>query len=78
MITDIQRRNRILKKIYRIPKDKLRELDEFLSKLEEDVNHKSQILSFAGSWKDIDQSVFDTFTKDLISNRKKNRKRIDE
>jgi DNA replication initiation complex subunit (GINS family) len=78
MITDIQRRNQILRRINRIPKDKLKELEEYISKLEHAVGRNNKTLSFAGAWKDIDESVFDDFTEKLIRNRQKNRPRIDE
>ena len=77
MITDTQRRNQILRRISRIPKDKLMELDDYVSKLEEDNNNKKRTLSFAGAWHDIDNSVFDDLTNNLINNRQKNRRRID-
>jgi hypothetical protein len=78
MITDTQRRMQILRKVNRIPVDKLKELDEFVSKLEEGIVTKSKALSFAGSWRDIDDTVFDELTNNLISNRQRNRRRIDE
>lgn len=78
MITDTQIRNQILKRISRIPKEKLRELDEYVSKLEQGISKKSRVLSFAGAWKDIDDSTFDDLTKNLISNRQKNKQRIHE
>jgi|GEM_PF-477082 len=78
MITDIQRRNQILRRISRIPKDKLKELDEFVSKLEQEINKKNKTLSYAGTWQDIDNEVFDDLTKNIIAKRQKNRRRIDE
>lgn len=78
MITDTQRRNQILRKINRIPTDKLKELDDFVSKLEQGIIQKSKTLSFAGAWSDIDDTVFNDLTHDLISNRQRNRRRIDE
>jgi len=60
MITDIQRRNQILRRI------------------NHNVGRNNKTLSFAGAWKDIDESVFDDFTEKLIRNRQKNRPRIDE
>lgn len=77
MITDIQRRNQILRKISRIPKDKLKELDDYISKLEQGTINENRTLSFAGSWQDIDNSIFEE-TDNLISNRQKNRRRINE
>jgi len=75
MITDTQKRQMILKKIYRMPSDKLKELDEFLSKLDKEISKKTKTLSFAGSWQNIDDSVFSDFTENLINNRQRNRRR---
>ena len=78
MITETQRRNQILRRINRIPKDKLKELDDYVSKLEQNISKKSRTLSFAGAWQDIDDSVFDDLTSKLISNRQRNRRRIND
>ncbi len=78
MITDTQRRNQILRRISRIPKDRLKELDEYVSKLEQENNNKKRTLSFAGAWHNIDDSVLDDLTDNLIKNRQNNRRRIDE
>ena len=78
MITDTQRRNQILRRISRIPKDKLKELDDYVSKLELESGKKPNTLSFAGAWQDIDESTFNELTGNLISNRQKNRRRINE
>jgi hypothetical protein len=71
-------RNRILKRISSIPENKLKQLDDYISKLEKKENTPSGNLSFAGSWKDIDNSVFEEFTTNLVKNRTKNRSRINE
>jgi hypothetical protein len=78
MITDAQRRNQIIRRISRIPKVRLKELDEYVANLEQEVNQKSRTMSFAGAWHDIDDSTFDDLTKNLISGRRKSRRRIDE
>ncbi len=78
MITDTQQRQQILRKIYRIPNEKLKELEDFISKLEPENNRKDRILSFAGSWKNIDDIVFIELTENLISNRERNKRRTDE
>lgn len=78
MITDRQIRNKILRKIRRIPSDKLKDLDDFISKLGEKSEDKSKVLSYAGSWRDIDDSTFQDFTDNLIRNRQRNKRRIDE
>ncbi len=78
MITDTQRRTQILRKINRIPVDKLKELDDFVSKLEEGVIPKSKTISFVGVWRDIDDTVFNDLTNELINHRQRSRRRIDE
>lgn len=72
-ITDTQKRQQILRRIYRIPNEKLKELEDFISKLEPDNNKKDRILSFAGSWQNMDDSVFIELTENLISNRQRNK-----
>ncbi len=78
MITDTMKRNQLLKRINRIPEDKLKELDDFVSQLEKDIAVRSRTLSFAGAWQDMDDSVFNDLTRNLISNRQYNRRRINE
>ncbi|MBN1185802.1 MAG: hypothetical protein JXB49_26205 [Bacteroidales bacterium] len=78
MITDKQKRQQILRKIYRIPSEKLNELDDFISMLENNTDNKSKISSYAGAWKNMDDSVMNDLTENLIKNRKKNKRRIDE
>ena len=78
MITDTQRRQQILKKIYRVPSDKLKELDDFVSKLEQKTDKKEQIMSFAGAWQNIDDTVFKELTDNLITNRQRNQRRDNE
>ncbi len=73
MITDMQRKNQILQKINRVPADKLKELDDFVSSLAPGVLHTSKTLSYAGAWRDIDAAVFKDLTTDLITNRQRNR-----
>jgi len=77
MITDTQRRNQILRRISKIPQDKLKQLDDYVSKLENEISNSSKTMSYAGAWQDIDESVFDELTRNLIGNRQKNRRRID-
>ena len=78
MPTDMQIRNRLLRRIQRIPADKLGELEDFMSTLEENASKKEKILSFAGAWKDMDESLFEDFTVNLIRNRRRNKRRTDE
>jgi len=78
MIADNQIRQQILRKIRRIPSNKLNDLNEYLSKLEQTMEKSSKILSFAGSWNNIDESAFNELTDNLISNRNKQSRRFDE
>ena len=78
MITDTQKRQQILRKIYRVPSEKLKELDDFVSNLEKGIHKKSKNLSFAGAWQNIDDSVLKDLTENLISNRQRNKRRADE
>lgn len=78
MIADAQIRQQILRKIRRMPSNKLNELNEYLSKLEQSTEKASKTVSYAGSWNNIDDSLFNEFTDNLISNRKKNGRRFDE
>ena len=77
MISDTQRKQQILRRIDRMSKEKLIELDKYLSGLEKVSSNKARTLSFAGAWEDIDDSVYKDLTDNLISNRKKNRNRMD-
>jgi hypothetical protein len=78
MISETQIRQQIFRKIRRIPSNKLNDLNDYLSKLEETTEKSSNVLSFAGSWINIDESAFDELTNNLISNRSKNSHRFDE
>ena len=64
--------------IKRVPSNKLTDLLDYITKLEKSIEKQSKILSFAGSWKNIDDSAFDELTKDLITNRSRNLRRHNE
>lgn len=80
MITDTntQIRNQILRKIKRIPAEKLKELDVFVTRLEESSSKKDKIMAFAGAWEQMDENLFDEFTDNLIDRRQQNRRRNNE
>jgi len=78
MTADNQIRQQIFRKIRRIPASKLNDLNDYLSLLEQTTDKSSKILSFAGSWNNIDETAFDELTSQLISNRSKNARRFDE
>ena len=75
MMTETQIRSQILRRIQRIPSNKLNELNEFVSKLEETSSNKDKILSFAGAWENLEPTIFIELTENLISNRQRNKRR---
>jgi hypothetical protein len=75
MMTDTQKRSQLIRRIQRIPSNKLNELDQLISKLEETSSKKDKNLSFAGAWKDLDSETFDNLTHHLIENRQRNKRR---
>ena len=78
MITDTQRRHRIFRKINRISSDRLQELENFVSKLEDDISNSKQNMSFAGTWENMDNDIFSELTDNLITNRQKNKRRFEK
>lgn len=78
MDTDTRIRSQILRRIQKIPSNRLQELNDFVAKLERNPGKKDRILSFAGAWNSIDAEILNEFTENLIDNRRKNRDRIDE
>jgi hypothetical protein len=75
MITDTQKRSQLIRRIQRIPSNKLNELDQLISKLEASTSRKDKNLTYAGAWKDIDQETFDNLTVNLVEKRQRNRRR---
>ena len=78
MSTENQIRSRLLRRIQRIPSNRLNELNEFISKLEQTPSNKDKILSFAGAWENLDTNIFVELTENLISNRQRSRRRNEE
>ena len=75
MMTATQIRSQLIRRIQRIPSNKLIELDEMVSRLELTPSNKDKNLSFAGAWENIDLETFDNFTVNLIENRQRNKRR---
>jgi len=59
----------IIQKIDKLPDDKLSELLAYIGEMEELNESQQFFLSFAGSWKDIDEEVFDDLTINLGDRR---------
>ena len=75
MMTATQIRSQLIRRIQRIPSNKLIELDEMVSRLEETPSNKDKNLSFAGAWENIDLETFDNLTVNLLENRQRNKRR---
>jgi hypothetical protein len=75
MSASLEIRQQIIRKIQSLPEDKLNSVADFLNKEVPDGSKKTS--SYAGCWKDLDESVFDSFTTNLISNRSKIQRRYE-
>jgi len=78
MTTETKIRKQILRRIERIPEEHLERIDNYLKKLETRSTKKDKILSYAGAWNELDESVFRELTSELILRRKENKRRSDE
>ncbi len=78
MKSDTQIRDQLIRRIKRIRADKLKQLDDYAAKLEEPINNKEKILSFAGAWENIDDDLFNDLTDKILTRRQMNKRRIDE
>ncbi len=54
MITETQIRSQLIRRIQRIPSNKLSEISELVTKLEQTSSPKAKNLSYAGAWANID------------------------
>jgi len=60
-------KDRIIKRIHKLPNDKLDSVDDFLKSLES--NKSADVLSFAGTWKDLNDEKILELTKGLPKRR---------
>ena len=51
--------------------EELRKIFEFVKKINRDEEAHDRLLSFAGSWQDMDKDIFDDLTINLAQNRVK-------
>lgn len=75
MISIRELKERLKRRIDTLSEDKLNDVSQFLESLEIG-NNKGKLLSFAGSWIDMDDEVFNELTKKLENRRKNNRTRF--
>ncbi len=70
-------KEQIKEKIDHISSERLSDVLDFLTKIEEEEHNIRGILSFAGSWRDLDQEAFDDLTTNLHKNRLLSNREID-
>ena len=65
-------KSRIIQRLDKISRNKLKDVLQFIERLENNGSSKKDILSFAGSWKDLDDATFNDLTRNLHKRRKAN------
>ena len=72
---DVKRklRNNLISRIQQLSTDKLTELNNLLTKVENQLKSKDRTLQLAGTWKDLDDDIFIGLTEKLHGNRSKDR-----
>lgn len=66
-------RNSLMRKIQNLSENKLTEVDNLLSRIENQIKSKEMTLKFAGSWKELDDDFFLDLTANLHQNRANDR-----
>ena len=66
-------RNSLIRKIQQLSTDKLSEISELLSKIENKFKSKDKTLKLAGIWKDSGDDIFTDLTDKLHMNRTNDR-----
>jgi len=67
-------RNNLIRKIQQLSTDKLTEMSNLLSKIENQFKSKDRTLGLAGTWKDLTDDIFVDLTERLHGNRAKDRR----
>lgn len=67
-------RNSLYRRLQQLPQEKLNEISKLLGKIEADLKAKESTLQLAGSWQNIDDTLFEELTEKLHSNRTNDRK----
>jgi hypothetical protein len=71
MDTKNRLRNSLIRKIQQLSTDKLTEISNLLSKIENQFKSRDKTLSLAGTWKDLADDIFIDLTEKLHYNRAK-------
>ena len=64
-------------RIDKLSEEKLKDVSRFLESLDNE-NQKLKLLSFSGSWSDLDEETFNDLTEGIEKRRKNNRTRLFE
>lgn len=75
MISIKELKERLKRRIDNLAEDKLNDVSQYLESLEIG-NNKGKLLTFAGSWNDLDDETFNELTNQLEDRRKNNRTRF--
>ncbi len=73
MNTKSKLKDKLVKRIHRLSTQKLTEVDSLLNKIEMQLKSKEVTLKLAGSWKDLDEEIFQELTENLHSKRANDR-----
>jgi len=76
MISKGKIRRRLIKKIENLADDKLGSVEKYINSLESEIKNKTEILSSAGIFKDLDSKTFDELTVNLHNTRLRGTSRI--
>jgi hypothetical protein len=66
-------RNNLIRKIQQLSTDKLTEMSNLLSKIENQFKSKDKTLKLAGTWKDLGDEILIDLTEKLHEHRAKDR-----
>ena len=75
MLTETQIRSQLLRRIQKIPSNRLNELNELVSRIEQTSTSKDKIMSYAGAWENLDSNTFEDLTENLLVNRQRKKRR---
>ena len=65
MITKDKLRQKLINRIKKLSDDKLDSVQKYIDNIENDINEKSEILSFSGIFKDLDKDIIKYLNIDL-------------
>jgi hypothetical protein len=69
-------RDNLIRKIKQLPAHKLKQVDSLLDEISSPSDSKQKTLQLAGSWKDLNEELFNDFTSNLHHKRNNDRQII--